>query len=408
MRMGFATDVACLSVIWLLGCVPKTSVLPSGDGGQGSDLDGGAATGSDLRADGMAATDAGGDLAPRRDASTDKPDPVFAPPEIVAERLGRMIWDAPADAEVIATLGAAVSRKSAGEAAARMLTDARARKGVAAFFRWWLLFEGPEPEEGSTRASLWAEGPALGTYLTVDVDGTFEDLLTAPYTFMNEELAKRYGVAGVSGPELRRVPFPPDQPRLGLLTTVGVLSYFSSLANPSWPAKRGWLITDPLLCSPITRTFLPIDPPDVTQSIRQQLIEKTSVCGGRCHAVLNGPGFAYIGFDADGRWHPEPGAAPNETEGWIPASIMPDAPTFDGPAELARLLVAREETRRCFVRQWMQFALARDAIITHDIAPGDEESVRSALDAFTASGLRLTAAIVAVAQTDAFLRSGPR
>ena len=123
-----------------------------------------------------------------------------------------------------------------------------------------------------------------------------------------------------------------------------------------------------------------------------------------CHKILNSPGFAFIGFDSMGRWHPEPGAAANETEGWIPETIMADAPRFDGPAELARLLVAREETRRCFVRQWMQFALNRDVQIAPVPAPDDVASVEAALRAFKESGLRLSAAIVAVAQTDAFLR----
>jgi hypothetical protein len=390
--------LAGFSVIGLLGCAPKSPVGSAVDGGQ------------DVNAGDLAPEDVaiGVDAPARPDGPVDSPAPVFASPEVVAERLARMIWNAPADADVMAMLGAGVSRNSVGEAAGRMLRDERARAGVAAFYRWWLLWDGPLPQGSSLAVSLQAEGPALGTYLTLDVDGTFGDLLTAPYTFMNEDLAKQYGVDGVSGPELRRVPYPSGQPRLGLLTGVGILSHFASLTSPGWPAKRGWMITDPLLCSPIARTFLPIDPPDRTRSIRQQMIEMTSSCGGACHGILNGPGLAYIGFDNDGRWHPEPGAADDETQGWIPASIMPDVPTFDGPAELARLLVAREETRRCFVRQWMQFALARDAIITPKAASDDEGSVEAALSAFTTSGLRLSAAIVAVAQTDAFLRAGPR
>ena len=81
-----------------------------------------------------------------------------------------------------------------------------------------------------------------------------------------------------------------------------------------------------------------------------------------------------------------------------------DAPRFDGPAELARLLVAREETRRCFVRQWMQFALHRDVLINREAAPEDRPSVDAALRAFTDSGLSLSAAIVAVSRTNSFLR----
>jgi hypothetical protein len=317
-----------------------------------------------------------------------------------------MIWNAEADPDVIALFSAGVSRRSAGEAASRMLADQRARAGIAAFYRWWLFFTADKPAEefGPLVSSLRSEAPALGTYLTLDAEGTFSELLTAPYTFMNEDLAQRYGVTDVVGPELRRVPYPSDQPRLGLLTGVGVLSYFSSLVNPSWPAKRGWLITDPMLCAPLIRSFLPSMEPEVTRSIRQQMIDATPGSCMGCHKILNSPGFAFIGFDSMGRWHPEPGAAANETEGWIPEDIMPDAPRFNGPADLAHLLVAREETRRCFVRQWMQFALNRDVMITADPAPDDVASVEAAVRSFSDSGLRLSAAIVAVAQTDAFLR----
>ena len=222
--------------------------------------------------------DAGADHDGRADASVDKPDPPFAAAEIVAERLARMIWDTSADPGVTAMLSAGVSRRSVGEAASRMLADARARAGLAAFYRWWLFFSTAKPgdEVDSLASSLRSEAPALGTYLTLDTDGTFGDLLTAPYTFMNEGLAERYGVTGVAGPEMRRVPYPAGQPRIGLLTGVGVLSFFSSLVNPSWPAKRGWMITDPLLCAPLIRSFLPSFDLDVTLSIRQQMIEVTA------------------------------------------------------------------------------------------------------------------------------------
>jgi len=338
-----------------------------------------------------------------------EPDPEFASAEVIASRLAHMIWNDSADAELIDGLRMGVSRQSVGDAAARMLADPRAREGIAAFFRWWLFFDETRPGDDANplTAALRSEAPALGTYLTLDADGTLADLLTAPYTFMNEDLASVYGVAGIAGPELRRVPFPAGEPRIGLLTGAGMLSFYSSLVNPSWPAKRGWMVNDPLLCTAITRSFLPNYEPDVTRSIRQQMIDATaaSACMA-CHDLLNSPGFAFIGFDSFGRWHPEPGAAPNETEGWIPADIMPDQPRFDGPADLAHLLVEREETRRCFVRQWLQFAVYSDSSspIARTPAPEDQVSVETALRAFTESGLRLSSAITAVARTNAFLR----
>jgi hypothetical protein len=389
MKSRWGSIAAGVSLVWLLGCAPVEQASTDGSVDRW------------MSADSEAVPDGGAD------APADKPDPPFASAEIVADRLAGMIWNTKADPGVIAMLSAGVSRRSVGDAASQMLADARAREGLAAFYRWWLFFSTAKPGDDADplTSALRSEAPSLGTYLTLDADATFSDLLTAPFTFMNEELAPRYGVTGVAGPEMRRVPYPAGEPRIGLLTGAGLLSFYSSLVNPSWPAKRGWMITDPLLCAPLIRSFLPSFEPDVTKSIRQQMIDVTagSSCM-ECHKVLNSAGFAFIGFDSMGRWHPEPGAAATETEGWIPDVIMPDAPRFNGPAELARLLVAREETRRCFVRQWMQFALNRDVQITSKTGPDDLDSVEAALRAFEESGLRLRAAIVAVAQTDAFLR----
>jgi len=333
--------------------------------------------------------------------------PAWAAPQVVAARLGQLIWDGNPDPWVLQGLGSSVTRQAAGDMAARMLTDVRARTGVTAFYRWWLLYDSAkvgDPADALTSA-LRAEAPALGTYLTLDANGTFTDLLTAPYTFMNETLAGHYGVQGVVGSDMRKVAFPAGELRIGLLAGAGVLSFFSSLTNPSWPAKRSWMITDPLLCTPLLRSFMPGIAPDVTRSIRQQMIDVTAdaTCMA-CHKILNSPGFAFIGFDSSGRWHPETGAAPNETEGWIPDDIMADAPRFNGPAQLARLLADREETRRCFIRQWMQFAVDRAGQVARDSSGEDGPSIETAVKAFTDSGLTLSSAIVAVTRTNTFLR----
>jgi Protein of unknown function (DUF1592)/Protein of unknown function (DUF1588)/Protein of unknown function (DUF1585) len=333
--------------------------------------------------------------------------PAWAPPEVIAQRLSRLIWNAePDDAVRGALAGIMLTRVSVEQVARQMLSDDRARAGIAAFYRWWLFHDiERSPDSGPLAVALALEAPTLGAHLTLDVDGTFADLLTVPYTFVNEALASRYGMQGVFGPEMRQAPYPAGEPRIGLLTGAGILTFYSSLANPSWPAKRSWMVTDSLLCWPVIRSFLPSLELDTSRSIRQQMLDATAspACEG-CHKLLNSPGFAYIGFDSFGSWHPESGAAENETRGWIPAEIMADAPTFDGPFELAHLLATRDEPRRCFVRQWLQYSTDRSQLVGSEIADQDRPSVEVALSGFAASGFRLRDLISAVAGTNVFLR----
>ena len=248
------------------------------------------------------------------------------------------------------------------------------------------------------------EAPALGVHLTLEAAGTLPELLTSPFTFADERLARHYGLTGVTGPELRKVSYPPGEPRSGLLAGAGVLSVFSSLSNPSWPAKRGWLVTDQLLCTTIARTFLPPVTPDPQRSLREQMITMTAPgnCMG-CHRILNSPGFGLIGFDSFGRWRPEPVHQPGETAGSIPAQIMPDEPSFAGARELAALLSARREVSRCFTRQWLQYALDRGGVVRGPVPPAWVASLDRVVARFEASGLSLRELILAVTASDAFL-----
>ena len=107
-----------------------------------------------------------------------------------------------------------------------------------------------------------------------------------------------------------------------------------------------------------------------------------------------------IGFDSFGRWHPEPGRAADETQGWIPKDIMPDAPTFDGPLQLARLLSSRDEARRCFAQQWLEYASGRGNRVSSAEPP---RNLGIVFDAFKAGGFHLRELIVAVASSDQIL-----
>jgi hypothetical protein len=334
----------------------------------------------------------------------------LAPPEVLADRLAGLLWTAEPEADLIQRLRAVSTPAALGDEADRMLADPRARAGVATLFRRWLFLGVLEtlikvdPEgvlDPPLRQAMMDEAPALGTHLTLDVPGTLRDLLTAPFTFVNERLARHYGIPGVTGPELRRVSYPDGQNRVGVMTGAGVLTLFASLSSPSWPAKRGWLVSDPLLCEFPIRSLL--NPPtlDPQKSIRQQMIDTTkdSGCQG-CHRTLDSPGFAFIGFDSFGRWRPERGHGPGETAGRMPATLLPDEPAFEGPAELAELLAGRPETARCFASRWLELAV--DAERWVEPPPAFERSLNAVRQSFSDSGHQLRPLVRAIVISEIF------
>jgi len=126
-------------------------------------------------------------------------------------------------------------------------------------------------------------------------------------------------------------------------------------------------------------------------------------CNG-CHRLLNAPGFAFIGFDTFGRFRAPETAFPGEDAGWIPKGVLEDEPRYDGLPDLMRLLARREETRRCFTRQWLEFATAHQGGgPPPPETEGSRPSVQQAYSWFEASGFRLRDLILGVVQTDAFL-----
>jgi hypothetical protein len=355
---------------------------------------------------------------PPRASSNDSgagPPVELASPEVIAARLARYLWDADvADTWVVELLrGAPLSPDLVRNTAAKMIADPRARNGVTAFYRWWLSLDllstvaKVDPGgvlDADLRTSMAREAPALGAALTLDGPGTFADLLTSDFTYVDERLARHYGMAGVSGPAMQRMPYPHEHRRMGVIGGAGILTVFASLDNPSWPAKRGWLVVGPMLCGPFVTAFLQQPPPDPTRSIRQQMIDMTapSPCMG-CHGFLNPGGFAFTEFDSFGRWNVQPGAGPGETAGWLPENFVPDRPTYEDLPSLARLLAGREEVHRCFVRQWLQFAIDRKQLRA---LPPDTElsSFELAYAAFTASKLDLRELVLTIARTDALVR----
>ena len=234
----------------------------------------------------------------------------------------------------------------------RMLADPKARALVTNFANQWLYLrelKNANPDvtvfpdfDDNLRQGFQRETEMLFESV-VRENRSVLDLLDADYTFVNERLARHYGIPNVYGPDFRRVPVPGDA-RRGLLGH-GSLLLVTSNANRTSPVIRGKWILENLLGS-----AAPLPPPDVPSleenpnagagaSVRER-IEKhrtNPACAG-CHRIMDPIGLALENFDAIGRWRTtDEGVA-------IDASAqLVDGTAIDGPAALRKALLNRQD-----------------------------------------------------------------
>jgi hypothetical protein len=175
-------------------------------------------------------------------------------------------------------------------------------------------------------------------------DRSVVDLLSANYTYVNERLAKHYGIPNVYGSRFRRIEFPSDGVRGGLLRQGSILTV-TSYATRTSPVIRGKWIMDNILGVP------PPPPPasvpalkentgsGKTASIRERMAQhrKNPACSG-CHQLMDPVGFSFENYDAVGRWRTVDNALPIDAAG-----SLPDGSKFEGVSGLQRALLARPE-----------------------------------------------------------------
>ena len=191
-------------------------------------------------------------------------------------------------------------------------------------------------------------------------DGSILDFLDANYTFLNERLARFYGIKDVAGPEFRRVDVSNTNRGGGILAHASVLT-ISSYSTRTSPVLRGKWILENLLNAPP-----PPPPPSVpalddtkvgqSASLRQQMEahRKNPACAS-CHSRMDPLGFGLENFNAIGAWRTEDGTFPVDASG-----SLPGGKTFEGPKELKALL---KEDKDAFVRgmteKLLTYALGR-------------------------------------------------
>jgi mono/diheme cytochrome c family protein len=250
----------------------------------------------------------------------------------------------------------------------RMLRDPKSSALAEQFGGQWLQFRALEsltrnrekfPDfEDYLRQSMRRETELFFEHI-IRQDRSILDFIDARYSFLNERLARHYGIAGVSGPEFRRVDLT-GTPRGGVLTQGSVLTV-SSYATRTSPVLRGKWILDNLLNAP------PPDPPaDVPNldegsigkdaTVRQQLEahRKDPICAS-CHRRMDPLGFGLENFDAVGAWRTLDGKFPIDATGYLP-----DGEEFTGPVELRGILTKQRDTfARALTAKLLTYSLGR-------------------------------------------------
>jgi cytochrome c551/c552 len=272
----------------------------------------------------------------------------------LASRLSFFLWSSIPDEELLnlAIQGKLHEPVVLERETRRMLADNRANALVTNFAGQWLYLrdlknanpdgrEFPDFDDNLRQAFQRETELLFGS--VVREDRPVLDLLDANYTFVNERLAKHYGIPGIYGPDFRRVPVPSDA-RRGLLGQ-GSMLLVTSNANRTSPVQRGKWILENLLGSPP-----PLPPPNVpplkentggavSTSVRERMEEHraNAVCAG-CHKIMDPIGLALENFDGVGQWRTMDSGFKIDASGQLV-----DGTPLDGPVSLRKALLARPE-----------------------------------------------------------------
>ena len=290
----------------------------------------------------------------------------------LASRLSFFLWSSIPDDELLDAAAAGTLRQPEmlRRQVDRMLADSRSRSLVTNFAAQWLFLRDVETKEPDVylfrdfdegvraafvretelfldsilRSSASAPGASSG------VDGrpstlqraqgrSVLDLLTADYTFLNEALAKHYGIPHITGSHFRRVTLPEGSPRRGLLGHGSILS-ITSYSTRTSAVLRGKYVLENLLASPPPPPPADVPSLDTEPSGRplsmkeaMQRHRASPACAG-CHAKMDPIGFALENFDALGRWRAEEKGRPLDV-----SSTLPDGTTVEGVEGVRRLVL---------------------------------------------------------------------
>jgi hypothetical protein len=328
----------------------------------------------------------------------------------LASRLSFFIWGTIPDGELLELVRREeLSKPEVFEGQVRrMLADPRAEALATRFAAQWLRLQDLHKVEPDALAypyydNTLAEAMHRETELVFDhlvrEDRSVLELLTADYTFVNERLARHYGIPGVSGSEFRRVSYPDDR-RRGLLGHGSILT-LTSHGNRTSPVLRGKWVLEVLLGSPPPPP--PANVPDLDEtgeategrflSVAEQLaMHRANPACSSCHIVIDPIGLALDNFDVTGSWRIKDRGVPVDASG-----ELYDGTPLAGVADLRDALVSRSDVVIThFTEMLMSYALGRR--VEHFDMPAIRQIVRTAEQ----NDYRVSSFVLGVAGSAAF------
>lgn len=309
----------------------------------------------------------------------------------LANRLSYFLWSSMPDEE-LQTLGETgkLSQPAVLDAQVkRMLADAKASAMAENFAGQWLEIRNldnikPDP----VKFPAWGDElrDAFKTETRMFFDNMLREnrpigeFLNARYTYLNEFLAKYYGIDDVQGPEFRRVELKTEE-------RGGILSQGSVLAVSSYPSRTSVVIRGKYILQNILGTPPPPPPPDVppldegsvgtAMSLRQQMEKHraNAICAS-CHSRMDPLGFGLENYDAIGKWRTMDGKFPVDSSG-----VLPSGKSFSTPLQMREILTGMQaDFARCLTEKMLVYALGRG------LKPYDKRTVEDIDDKLAASG----------------------
>lgn len=327
----------------------------------------------------------------------------------LASRLSFFLWSSIPDEPLLqlAEEGRLGEREVLAQQVQRMLADPRAESLVENFVGQWLKLRELEvaaPQDPAFDAPLREAMRQETLYFfqsLVSEDKNLLTLLDSDYTYLNERLAKHYGIEGVWGGYMRRVELPEDSPRRGLLGHASILTATSAPDRTS-PVIRGAWIVENLLGAhvpsppPGVETNLDAPAPDQNvqaDTLRQRLeTHRSDPACASCHKIMDPIGFALENFDSVGRWRALDNGLPINT-----VSEMTDGTYVDGPAALRAALLTRPDAFMASISErLLTYALGRE------LAQYDGPVVRRIVQQADSEGFTFSALVQAIVISEPF------
>ncbi len=325
----------------------------------------------------------------------------------VASRLSFFLWSSLPDDELleVARRGTLAEPATLERQVRRMLADPRAEALVTNFAGQWLFLRelrNARPDspdfDGNLRQSLQRETELLFRSVMRE-DRSVISFLDADFTFVDERLARHYGIPDIRGSRMRRITLAADDPRRGLLGHGSILT-LTSAANRTSPVVRGKWVLENLLGAP------PPQPPpgvetnlekDATQvkvtTLRQRLEQhRGSPTCAACHRLIDPIGLSLENFDHTGKWRTVDAKMPIDATGQLT-----DGTKLNGPDSLRRALLARSDVFVTVLGEKLLTYAAGRAM-----RPQDMPAVRSIVRGSAAENYRFSSMILGVVRTPQF------